>query len=268
MRAVETKTAVVTVRVLDPDRVTLVVDDAPVPVALAARGLRLSPGRHVFRASRDGEAITRALEVSAGEKVELTFDPLPPPQPCLSPFPCLQPPPPPETEETLLRVQGGIGPILGIVASSPPSVRGGPIGMLELAVQPVPSFWIGASVFGGAAFTTDAMVGFVGPGLDFEYRPVDVFGFGAGFSGGYLHPLESTDSGARLVGDTFFGPFLVPASIFAGLFYMEARVPIWFSDVRSPGLHLGVAMVAPQVVFGIGAPVMERSREPSVQAHR
>jgi hypothetical protein len=140
--------------------------------------------------------------------------------------------------------------------------------LLEVGVQPLQSFWVQANAFGGPALADESLVAFVGSGLEVEYRPVDVFGFGAGFTGGYLFAQKPTDSGARLSDSGFFGPVVIPASIFAGLFYMEARVPVWFSTVRTPERHLGVGVVAPHIVFGVGAPILERSSPEPMQAER
>jgi len=270
LRGLQNATALVTVRIADPDRVLLEIDGAPVPTEQAARGLRLSPGRHLIRIARDGEVRSRELEVSAGEKVELSFDPLPPPQPCLSPLPCLQPPPPPEPEDTLVRLQGGVGTIVAIEPSDPVFVSGGPLLLVEVAVQPADGLWIQPGVLGGAALADESLIGLVGTSLDFEYRPVDVFGLGAGFAGGYLFASKSTDDPTVRVRDSgFFGPTIVPASIVAGLFYMEPRVPIWFSEITTgAGPHLGLGLVAPHVVFGIGAPIVERSPSPEAVAGR
>ncbi|MBL9026950.1 MAG: hypothetical protein JNL21_32440 [Myxococcales bacterium] len=260
LQRLATATAVVVIRLEDPSGVLVRLDDRSISRRRARDGVRLMPGRHAVRVLRDGATLERVVEVRAGELVEIRFGALPPPQPCLSPpLPCLSPPPPPPAEDTLVRLQGGaLAPVVALAPSGSPIALAGTGAHLEIAVQPTDGVWLTADVFGGVLAARDFVGGFGGGGVDLELRPIEAYGLGFGFSGGYL--TASSDRPQRLSSSGFFGPVLVPASIFAGPFFLEARVPIWFSEVAADGgTSLGLGVVAPHVVVGVGAPIAKRA---------
>ena len=216
-------------------------------VEQASFGLRLAAGEHSIVLSSEGRTSEAKFTVVAGADQTVTMGPLGPP-----PMPCLQPLRPYEEATSVLRLQGGVTPLVGFHLAESGEVTGGVGFFEEVAGQPIPDLWLEANLFQCMTFNDRVAYGWVGGGVDVQYRVAGTFAIGLGFAGGGLiTPEQSTRANG------FFGPVFIPFSIAEGLFFLEARVPIWLTPVVGfePRVELGI--VAPQLVIGIGGPVIE-----------
>lgn len=265
LRTLERETGTVVVHVRDADRLAVRLDDGFVDVRRASRGIRLAPGGHFVTISRDGRELRRDFRIVAGETVVIDFEDLPPPLPCLSiPHPCLSPPPPPTRDESLLRGSvGAVVPILGALTGDPARVIGGGGAHAGIGWQFADGFWLDGHVFGAGVFGDESPFIPVGTSAVVKGFPVEVFGLGAGFSGGYVFTAD--DPTMRIAPSGFFGPVLIPAAFAIDVVEIEARVPIWFSQVRDgDDVRLGLSMVAPYVVVAVAVPILEKRSDPGM----
>ncbi|NUO51251.1 MAG: hypothetical protein HOV80_20530 [Polyangiaceae bacterium] len=261
MRQVETETGVITVRLEDPRDVILDIDGASVDVRRAARGIRVLPGSHKVRAASNGQERRNEIQVVAGETVSVSIAPFPPPMPCLSPHPCLEPPLRNEHKDTLLRLQAGaMVPAVAVLPDDTPNVLIGTGASLSLAVQIADHLWFDGDLFEMTTITRARALVYGGSNVELKYFPIDAYGFGAGFSGG-VYGFPSGNDSRRLENISgMFGPVIVPASIMVDRLYFEARVPFWFSPIEERSeTTFGLGAVAPHVVVGISIPLLDKT---------
>ncbi len=227
--------------------VTLELDGRRLSAEEMAEGLRLSPGDHrVILSSRERDSRSD-FTVVAGQDQTVTMGPLgPPPMPCLQPFYH-------EDPVTVMRLRTAVvAPVVNFHTVEPNQITLGPGLFEELSGTFAEDFWLEANFFQCVTFNDEVAYGWIGGGAEVQYRFAGPFSIGLGFAaGGLITPENSTRANA------YFGPVLVPLSITEGLFFMETRVPIWLSPVVGfePKIELGGA--APQVVLGIGWPVLK-----------
>ena len=225
---------------------TLEVDGAPLSVEQTSFGVRLASGEHRAVLHFQGRSSEATFNVVAGEDLTVTMGPLgPEPMPCLSMIPDY------DDRQTVLRFQAGLMPLLGVHVAEPTELSGGPGLFQEISGQPTEALWLEANLFQCVSFNERVAYGWIGGGVDVQYRFSSV-AFGLGFAGGGLITPEQSPRA-----NGFFGPVIIPFSLAEGLLFLEARVPIWLTPVVGfePKLELG--MLATHLVIGIGGPVIE-----------
>jgi hypothetical protein len=259
MRQIEAETGAITVRLEDPRGVILEIDGASVDTRRAARGIRVTPGLHKVRAlSADGQERINEVQVVAGETASVSIAPFPPPMPCLSPHPCLSPPPR-DDRNTLLRLQAGaMAPAVAVLPDDVPRVMIGTGASVSVAVQIAKRVWFDGDLFLMSLITQARGLVVAGSNVELKYFPVDAYGFGAGFSGGFFAFPGGSDSLRLEDVSGMFGPVIVPASVLIDRVYIEARVPVWFSPIEDGAeVGLGLGAIAPHLVVGISLPLLE-----------
>lgn len=212
-----------------------------------SRGLRVSPGEHRVVLRFQDRTSMSAFTSVAGEDQTVTMGPLGPP-----PMPCLQPPFDHRDPETVLHFRGAVmAPMVAFHVPEPAEITAGSGFFEELAGQATPDLWLEVNLFQCMTFTEDVAYGWIGGGAEVQYRFAGPFAFGAGFAGGGLLTPEHSERA-----NAFFGPVLIPVSIVEGLFFLEARLPIWLTPVVGFEPKLEFGGFAPQLAIGLGGPVL------------
>ncbi|NUP11978.1 MAG: hypothetical protein HOW73_38520 [Polyangiaceae bacterium] len=267
MSEIESKSARVVVAIVGPAATgTILVDNRPVDWNRSKQGLLVPEGSHSisFR-TVSGTHADKQIQVALGDRVtvELVAPPEVPPQPCLSP-PCLSPPPPDEKDRVRLEASI-IPPFPAITTSETVGALGGAGGRLAIeafvaAGSGQDAIWFEGDVFSAYLGSDTDRVAIVGTAAELQFRPGDHFGFGAGFSAGYLFDVNEEGRNEFLRASVFCGPVFVPLHLRFDHFEMEVRVPVWLSNVVDGGIEtFRPSIVAPHISISFVGTVVSRA---------
>jgi hypothetical protein len=233
-----------------PSSATVELDGKSIEAERAKHGVRVAPGQHVAVLRGAGEPAETKITVDLGAEVTVELRaPV-----TMFPMPCLSPPPPREPEASLRLQAGVVAPLAVLHVAAPIEFSLGPGLFEEVSGQAATDLWLEANLFQCVTLTEDVAYGFLGGGVDVQYRVTGPTSIGLGFSGGaLLSPAAST----RAAG--FFGPVLIPLSLALDPFFLELRVPLWFTPVVGFEPKVEFGMVAPQIVIGVGGVVVSKA---------
>lgn len=265
LEEITSKTGAIVVRVsgdLAGRQITL--DGTPLDPSALNRPLRVSTGKHALTWPTEGAMGQSELAIEAGQTVELRVE-LAIPMPCLSPFPCLEPPyDPPRASR--VELGGTVGPMASVRAFHP-SI------MPYLGVDA--RFTTETRITDKLAFEADLVTALglrvitdpdddarrfftFGADVGLRYFPIPQYGFGAGFYAGWIKTFDDLffkDSTVEL------GPTATPVALHFGAFRFDASCTFGMvPEVDGTWAWL----FSPRFVVGFAIPVKEGPSQPAV----
>lgn len=236
---IEETTGIVELRVSGPGaglRLAVTIDGADVEVARLTGGMRLEAGRHDLRWNNDAEGRLIALEVRAGSRnlVEIHTEQAVP-MPCLSPWPCLEPPPPPGRRRARVDAVPSVGlqvaprfPFVGPTARVAVGVRlGDEDDVMDVVLDP-----------GGALLVGDDDVAELDLTLLLRGWATPKLWIAGGGMFGLTLLTEARDASVSpLAGPVF------DIGVAAGPARIGLRVPVWFTEADQEARFLDVAPI-------------------------
>lgn len=155
---------------------------------------------------------------------------------------------------------GAIAPAVAVMTRLPSEAVVGAGVIASISGRLARPFWVVAEVFGKILGNDNERVALVGGSLIGRWQASQSLAFGVGFSAGGL----SDDGDPLLKPAPFFGPLVVPISVWFEGLHLEGRIPLTFSQVRERGVWATrSAMVGIELAVTFGITVAPETKRPA-----